>query len=593
MNPSKIHTPDFRWLALPLLAAGSLLTACQPGTQATALAPMQPSALPGAIASSSPSASPSASMQSSSSPAPASASPAAVGTPLESPAANLASTLVSLRIVSSRTQFLAPGQAEALQAIGLDTNGQEINLTRQVTWASSRPENFRIDAQGQVQVLAQEGTSEITAQLPGSELIARLPLVVGAQATPSPIIGRQGGGGGGGSILGSTQSTPTATPTPAPVEFQVNTTTEHSQAFPSLSMDSNGNFVVVWQSEEQDGSGTGIYAQRFSAEGQALGGEMMINQLTQGAQTQPDVTMMPGGIFMVVWQAELDGSGGSIQQRMYDALGNPLGSERFMNAVSAGDQSEPAAAINSQDLVVTWTSDGTDGSEEGIYARTGEYPGSLRSQFQVNQHTTGAQFASDVAMNTQGDFVVTWTSHGQADGSSYDVYARRFDRTGSPLGNEFRVNSTTSNQEWISNVSLNDSGQCVVVWHSNAQDGDGDGVYARVFDANDAALSPELAVNQTTSGHQNNAAVAIDNSGQFTVAWMGVDADSTGIYLRRFNISGNPLLAETRLNQTTAGAQTYPSLALNSTGSKAGISWASEGQDGGTSFGIFSLLWNF
>ena len=48
-------------------------------------------------------------------------------------------------------------------------------------------------------------------------------------------------------------------------EFQVNTYTPNNQLFPAVAADSDGNFVVAWQSEGQDGSSNGVFAQRFAA----------------------------------------------------------------------------------------------------------------------------------------------------------------------------------------------------------------------------------------------------------------------------------------------------------------------------------------
>ena len=50
-------------------------------------------------------------------------------------------------------------------------------------------------------------------------------------------------------------------------EFQVNTETASSQTLPSIAMDDAGNFVVAWQSYNQDGSGYGIFAQMYHADG--------------------------------------------------------------------------------------------------------------------------------------------------------------------------------------------------------------------------------------------------------------------------------------------------------------------------------------
>ena len=51
----------------------------------------------------------------------------------------------------------------------------------------------------------------------------------------------------------------------APVggEFRVNTYTTGDQHYPSVATDADGDFVVGWSSSSQDGSGWGVYAQRY------------------------------------------------------------------------------------------------------------------------------------------------------------------------------------------------------------------------------------------------------------------------------------------------------------------------------------------
>ncbi len=55
-------------------------------------------------------------------------------------------------------------------------------------------------------------------------------------------------------------------------EFRVNTTTSYSQSYPSITALTDGGFVVTWTSYGQDGSGSGIYAQRYDANGESVGG---------------------------------------------------------------------------------------------------------------------------------------------------------------------------------------------------------------------------------------------------------------------------------------------------------------------------------
>src|SRR4051794_35136443 len=55
---------------------------------------------------------------------------------------------------------------------------------------------------------------------------------------------------------------------PAGPEFQVNAYEPGNQIYPAVASDNDGNFVVAWESEDQDSpGGYGIYAQRYNAAG--------------------------------------------------------------------------------------------------------------------------------------------------------------------------------------------------------------------------------------------------------------------------------------------------------------------------------------
>jgi len=47
-------------------------------------------------------------------------------------------------------------------------------------------------------------------------------------------------------------------------EFRVNTYTTSYQSWPAVASDSSGNFVVVWESNFQDGSNSGVFGQRYN-----------------------------------------------------------------------------------------------------------------------------------------------------------------------------------------------------------------------------------------------------------------------------------------------------------------------------------------
>ncbi|MEX2561260.1 MAG: hypothetical protein WD403_15160, partial [Pirellulales bacterium] len=125
------------------------------------------------------------------------------------------------------------------------------------------------------------------------------------------------------------------------------------------------------------------------------------------------------------------------------------------------------------------------------------------SEFQVNTETTEDQRTwsetpKSVAMDANGNFVATWSSFDQ-DGETWGVYAQRFNAAGAKVGGEFRVNNTTADQQLWSSVAMDDDGDFVITWTSDAQDGDGFGVYARRYNAAGAAQGGEFLVNTHTA----------------------------------------------------------------------------------------------
>src|SRR5947199_392498 len=83
---------------------------------------------------------------------------------------------------------------------------------------------------------------------------------------------------------------------PVGPEVRVNTYTTGSQGNPSVASDGSGHFIVVWDSDGQDGSESAIMGQRFDGNtGRRLGGEFLINNYTTSDQEHPSVAADPSG----------------------------------------------------------------------------------------------------------------------------------------------------------------------------------------------------------------------------------------------------------------------------------------------------------
>ncbi|GAB4335361.1 MAG: hypothetical protein Kow0037_15200 [Calditrichia bacterium] len=375
-------------------------------------------------------------------------------------------------------------------------------------------------------------------------------------------------------------------------EFLVNTNTSNTQEYPAVAMNAAGNFVVVWQSWGQDGSRNGIYAQRYGADGTPLGGEFRVNTYTTDYQGSPSVAMDASGNFVVVWESwGQDGSSYGIYAQRYAAGGSPQGGEFRVNTYTTDYQSSPSVAMNpSGNFVVVWQSKGQDGSEYGIYAQRYAADGSpLGGEFRVNTYTTDSQSSPSVAMDGSGNFVVVWNSNGQ-DGSGYGIYAQRYGADGSPLGGEFRVNTYTTDSQSSPSVAMDGSGNFVVVWQSYEQDGSGYGIYAQRYAADGSPLGGEFRVNTYTNDYQQFPSVAMDAAGNFVVEWEsnGQDGSGYGIYAQRYGADGSPLFSEFRVNTYTSDPQKNPSVAMDGSGNFV-VAWQSFEQDA-SSYGIYGKL---
>jgi hypothetical protein len=201
-----------------------------------------------------------------------------------------------------------------------------------------------------------------------------------------------------------------------------------AQVSAAVASDADGDFVVVWSSEGQDGSSYGIFGQRFDSSGAPQAAEFQVNSYTPGAQTDPVIGAAPDGAFVVSWASSgQDGSDEGVFARRFDATGAPLATEFQVNSFTSGPQSEPAVATdNGGDFVIAWQSEGQDGDDTAVIARRFDSSGQAEGpEVPVNSWFTGSQHSASVAAADAAGFVVTWTSNNQ-DGDDLGIFGQRY-----------------------------------------------------------------------------------------------------------------------------------------------------------------------
>jgi hypothetical protein len=266
--------------------------------------------------------------------------------------------------------------------------------------------------------------------------------------------------------------------------------------------------------------------------------------------------------------------------RVAFAQGNPLGPEFQVNTYTTGGQfGASVAADSSGRFVVVWTSQ--DGPIAGIFGQRYDSGGApLGPEFRVNTYSTDFDYLPAVASDPSGNFVVVWTG---SDGSYFGVFAQRYDSSGAPLGSEFRVNSYTTLQQRFPSIAVGGTGDFVVAWDSY-QDGSEGGVFGQRFASSGAPLGSEFRANTVTSFGQWGASVAADSAGNFVVMWSSDyqgPLASTPVYGQRFASSGAPLGPEFRVSTyaSALGVQGPPLIGMEPSGDFVAV-WTSFPQDG-------------
>jgi hypothetical protein len=308
-----------------------------------------------------------------------------------------------------------------------------------------------------------------------------------------------------------------------------NTTTNYDQQFTSAAGLNDGSWVVTWSSINQDGSGYGVYGQRFAADGSKAGGEFRINQTTANNQLEATVSELANGGFVVSWNGGNALSAAyDIYARVFDSAGTAQTGEFVVNTVTAGYQfsqgweAESVVGLSGGRFAVVWNDpNGIDGSSGGVYARVFEANGTAVNAAQqlVNTITSNVQDYGSVGALQNGGFVVSWSSNGQ-DGSGWGVYAQRFDANGAKVGGEVRANTWTNNDQLYSKVAGLADGGHVVAWQSYGVDGSNTlQISGQRYDSAGQAVGGEFIVNSFSLGNNDFPSIALRDDGALIVAW--------------------------------------------------------------------------
>lgn len=370
--------------------------------------------------------------------------------------------------------------------------------------------------------------------------------------------------------------------TPRGPEIRVDQQTLPSNWFPRVAVAPNGDFVVVWESGHPflPGDSPRVWFRLFRADGTPKGGQLRVSN-SKARETLPSISMADDGSFVIVWQSGTTAETGVFGRR-FTAQGTPIGGRFLLSSSTEGNQSEPSVAVTpGGGFVAAWTSGlfphGSRHSD--VYARRFDATGRpLGPDFRVNSGTTREQSLSQVVVDGSGGFLVGWRSFGGED-LFFDIFAQRFDASGIPQGNEFQINAadTEAASQAEFSLAMADDGSFVAVWaEPGADTSSPTGLRAQRFAADGTRIGSPIPVNSTQGAINDQPAVTLTPLG-FFIAWRSyVTGPSPGtpeILGRRFFAGGTPRGGDVRLD-LSSGVKGQPGLAMSASG-KGAVVWTS------------------
>ncbi len=304
----------------------------------------------------------------------------------------------------------------------------------------------------------------------------------------------------------------------------------------SITIDAAGNFIIGWH-EFRNGDAD-CFMQRLSANGNPIGPNFRINfDATLKWQGDPAIAMHSSGNFIAAWEDRRDCNSDVYVQR-YDNNGNPLDTNFRANDDGTRQDQRGTGAIVKPDgeFIIVWEDWRNDWGD--IYGQRFSSNGNpIGTNFKVNDDIGGTQYGASIAQDSSGNFVVVWMDG--RDGN-WNIYGQRFNAQVVPQGNNFRVNDDVGTEiQWAPTVAVSFNGSFIVTWEDQRYDPEID-IYAQRYNATGTRIGSNFQVNDISTASQNSPTIAIDRNNNFIITWTDYRTGNYDIYCRRYDASGNP-----------------------------------------------------
>ncbi|MDU4241411.1 MAG: cadherin repeat domain-containing protein, partial [Bifidobacterium longum] len=321
----------------------------------------------------------------------------------------------------------------------------------------------------------------------------------------------------------------------------------------------DGSFLVTWAGNN-NGS-YGIYAQRLSAQGVAMGDPVQLasgatNTYSNALDSVISVTAInDAGAYAVAWTGKNSAStDSSIYTQLFNADGSPISAAvKLDGAASAQDIAPQIATLTDGSYIVTWYINGG-----GVYVQRFDDAGvAVGNTVPLIAQGSSNNASPQVTVLDSGSYVVTW--QGQTSGD-YHIYVQQFDATGTPSTQVVLDASTgnSTNYETVPQITALANGGYVVTWsgYNYSNSNYNSSTYVQQFDANGARVGSIVALDGASNSNFGSdytyPYVAALTGGGYAITWMEYTdtngSDDYTVFVQQFSAGGSKVGATVQLD---------------------------------------------
>jgi hypothetical protein len=248
------------------------------------------------------------------------------------------------------------------------------------------------------------------------------------------------------------------------------------------------------------------------------GNEFLVNTTTRNAQFFSDNASSASGLSVAVWgdQSSTTHTDNDIRAQMYTAFGSRLGPELSIE-LGLANQENPHVAMDAFGNSVVVYEETNNGQRDLIARRVTLNPSTGLPQVGgriVVVNGVKDEFDPDVAMDSKGNFVVSYTE--QFSSTDRDIRAVRFDQFGNKIGFVINTARTTQLDETRSSVAMTPDGRFDIAYQSGAHGGGNGELHLARYSAAGGLLSDQPLF---FGSFGSNPSVAMDSAGSAVVVF--------------------------------------------------------------------------